>query len=301
MDDRCLESDRMLRLSIVAVGINSMLLVVFVGDWVGLVPAGGAFPAIAPGLLLSARLVAVLIFFKERLAEPELNAAVEAWESRLAPLLDDVAETPPPPGLYAAIEARLPDGAAAAPAAPILAITPDEDPRRASAGLGGGGEVDRLQRRVALWRSIAVAASLAFAALVGVLVYRPALLGPLQPGDQRYIAVFQDGDVAPRFVMSVDLNTRQVTIRPIGAAPAPDRSYQLWVVSETLGEGPQSLGLLEGAERPTRKLLDNLTPAALKTALFGISIEPLGGSPTGKPTGTAIHGTLIPTDTRRPE
>lgn len=240
-------------------------------------------------------------FARRRLADPDLNEAVEAWENRLAPLLDDISETPPPPGLYAVIEARLPGGAAAMPAAPTLAITPDQDPRRPSAAPLGGGDVVRLRRRVAVWRSIAIAASLAFAVLAGALVYRPALLGPLQPADQRFVAVFQDNDVAPRFVMSVDLNTRQVTIRPIAAAPAPDKSYQLWVVSESLGSGPQSLGLLEGAGRPTQKTLNNLTPAALQTALFGISIEPLGGSPTGKPTGTAIHGTLIPTDTGQPE
>lgn len=239
---------------------------------------------------------------RRRLVDPDLNEAVEGWERRLAPLLDDVAETPPPPGLYAEIEARLPAAAAAAmPAAPTLAVTPDQDPRRGSATPLGGGDVVRLRRRVAVWRSIALAASLAFAVLAGALVYRPALLGLLQPVDQRFVAVFQDNDVAPRFVMSVDLNTRQVTIRPIAAAPAPDKSYQLWVVSETLGAGPQSLGLLDGAERPTQKTLSNLTPAALQNALFGISIEPLGGSPTGKPTGPAIHGTLIPTDTGQPQ
>jgi anti-sigma-K factor RskA len=54
------------------------------------------------------------------------------------------------------------------------------------------------------------------------------------------------------------------------------------------------LGLLGGAAELTRKGLPGLDPAELRNATFGISIEPEGGSPTGRPTGPAIHGKLIP-------
>lgn len=235
-----------------------------------------------------------------RQREPYLDAAIVDWERRLAPLLDNVDAAAPPEDLFQRIEARIAGAAspAATPIAPSMPPTPiltaGDDPRRARSG-GAQGEVVRLRRRVAAWRTLAVAASVALAALVGVLVYRPAFV--VRQPDQRYVAVFQDDDKAPRFVMSVDLASRQVTIRPIDAAPAPANVYQLWIVAEELGEGPQSLGLLDGVDRPTRKTLAHVTPAALEGALFGISLEPPGGSPTGKPTGPALHGALIPMST----
>ena len=48
-------------------------------------------------------------------------------------------------------------------------------------------------------------------------------------------------------------------------------------------------------DAPTERALDEISPAVLRDALFGISLEPAGGSPTGRPTGPALHGTLIPT------
>jgi anti-sigma-K factor RskA len=32
----------------------------------------------------------------------------------------------------------------------------------------------------------------------------------------------------------------------------------------------------------------------VQTATFGVSLEPAGGSPTGRPTGPALHAKLIP-------
>ena len=39
--------------------------------------------------------------------DPRLGRAIAEWERRLAPLASGVAEIPPPPGLFAAIEARI--------------------------------------------------------------------------------------------------------------------------------------------------------------------------------------------------
>lgn len=233
-----------------------------------------------------------------RLREPELDEAIEEWERRFAPMLDEVEEASPSTGLFQAIEARI-AGDAAPVATPILRA--DDDPRRGGAAPAGpsaapaSADVLRLKRSVAAWRGLALAASVVLAGLIGALAYKPELIVPQQ--DTRYVAVFQDEDKAPRFLMSVDLATRQVTIRPVAAEKQPGKSYELWIVAEALGPNPQSLGLLEGVAQPTQKSLASLSPAVLKGALFGISVEPPNGSPTGKPTGPALHGTLIPTAT----
>jgi len=221
--------------------------------------------------------------------EPALAEAIAAWERHFAPMLDDVGKGEAPRAeVLEAIMARI-GGAPKAPAAPILA---PPDPSEAPAAVAARSEIARLRRRAAGWRAAAMAASIALAGLVGLLVYRPDML-PL-PTERNYVAVFQDGDAAPRFLLSVDLATQRLTIRPVAAEPAPWQSYQLWIVAEEFGPKPRSLGLLDGVEAPTTRVLSEISPAVLEGALFGISLEPAGGSPTGQPTGPALHGTLIP-------
>ena len=96
--------------------------------------------------------------------------------------------------------------------------------------------------------------------------------------------------------MSIDLETRAVIIRPVSATLPEGKTYQLWIASDQLGPAPKSLGLLESASAPTTRSLGEFDPALLRDATFGISLEPEGGSPTGRPTGPAIHGRLIPVE-----
>ncbi len=205
-----------------------------------------------------------------RLTSPDLDAAIRDWESRLSPLLDQVADAAPSPDLLARIQARLPS----APATET-----------------DGHTVVHLHRRVGRWRRSATAAWAVAAGLAAFVIYGEATRIPV---DQQFIAVFQEGDQAPSFLLSVNLQTRELTIRPVAARPAEDKAFQLWMIADGLGEGPQSLGLLAGPENPTRKRLPELTRESIMSATFGISIEPPGGSPTGKPTGPALHGHLLP-------
>lgn len=204
---------------------------------------------------------------RRRAAEPELDARIADWERRLSPMLDVVAGEAPPAGLLPRIAGRLGwDAAAALPA-----------------------EVMSLRRKLAGWRAAAIAAGALAAALAGVL-----LAGIAAPPPQSFVAVFQQDDVLPSFLLSIDLETREVTIRPVAARPVPEKVYQLWIASAELGPAPQSLGLLDPVDRATRKRLQRFDPQLLRTATFGISLEPPGGSPTGRPTGPALHGTLHP-------
>ena len=79
-----------------------------------------------------------------RLREPDLDAAISAWEARLAPLLEAAPERAPPAGLFERIEARLD---------------------------GGGGVVVELRARVARWRATAAGAGALAAALAAALAF----------------------------------------------------------------------------------------------------------------------------------
>jgi anti-sigma-K factor RskA len=147
-----------------------------------------------------------------------------------------------------------------------------------------------LQRRVRRWQW-ATAASSALAA--GLAAF--AWLTPQAPGPQSYVAAFVANDELPRFLLTIDLAKRELTLRPVGAERLQDRTYQLWIASDQLGPAPQSLGVLDDGSAPVqRRVLDQYDPALLRTATFGVSIEPRGGSPTGRPSPGALHAKLLP-------
>jgi anti-sigma-K factor RskA len=201
-----------------------------------------------------------------RLRERDLDAAIEAWESRLAPLAEVVPPVEPSRGLLGEIEARLAGGA-------------------------GSSTVVELQQRVAHWRRLAIAASAIAACLVVAFGLREFTRTP-QPVS--YVGVFQKDDQSPAFLLTVDLENRMLSIRVVSAERPADKTYQLWIASEATGGVPQSLGLIEDTARITRAALTSYDPAVVQRATFGVSLEPLGGSPTGRPTGPALHSKLIP-------
>lgn len=201
-----------------------------------------------------------------RQRERDLDAAIEAWEMRLAPLVETIPPVEPSPGVLAGIEARI-------------------------AGVGDSSTVIDLERRVARWRRLAIAASAAAACLVVAFGLREFTRTP-QPAS--YVGVFQKDDASPAFLLTVDLETRVLSIRVVAAERPADKIYQLWIASEQSGGVPQSLGLIEDPTQVTRAVLTSYDPAIVQRATFGVSLEPMGGSPTGRPTGPALHAKLIP-------
>lgn len=206
--------------------------------------------------------------------EPDLAAAIGDWERRLAPMLGEVTEEAPPPDLLARISRR-------------IGTLSEAGALRA----GGSAEIAELRGRIVVWRRAAFTAGLLAATLAGVVLYRD-IVADQRP--QNFVAVFQKDDVSPSFLMTIDLVTREVTIRPVAVQAERGKSYQLWIASEQLGPGPRSLGLLESVSAPTHRRLYEFDAKLLKTATFGISVEPAGGSPTGRPTGPALHSKLHP-------
>lgn len=203
--------------------------------------------------------------------EGDLDAAIAAWEQRLAPMLAHVGEASPRADLLGQIQKLIES--------------------RSGAGGTGDSNVVELRRQVSRWRAAAVGATALAASLIGVMVFSSTIF---PPANQQFVAVFQDGDAPPRFVLSINLQTRELTVRPVAAELPEGKTYQLWIKADQLGPSPQSLGLLDKPENPTRKELRQFDPQLLEKATFGISLEPAGGSPTGKPSPGALHGKLIP-------
>lgn len=208
---------------------------------------------------------------QRRKIEPELDAKIVAWEHHLSPLIEKIEAAAPRGDLLASILKSIEQG--------------EIKPANVS-----DLKIIQLRKQVTRWRMGAIGAGALAAALATFLVMQQPLPG-LE--DQKFIAVFQDDDVPPRFVMSVDLNKRVLTIRPVAASLPEGKTFQLWIKAEPLGPDPKSLGLLDLPEQPFQKGLQQYDGKLLQNATFGISVEPIGGSPTGRPSKGALHGTLI--------
>ncbi|MET0314364.1 MAG: anti-sigma factor [Hansschlegelia sp.] len=203
--------------------------------------------------------------------DPDLAEAVERWELRLAPLTLLVPSVAPPAGLWPAIERRLNGLARFARPAPRPSAAPTV--LRPSGG----------------WRSFALAASLA-ALVLGGLLARELVTATRQPTEPLVAMLSSDGK-EPGFLVSVDVAKRELTIRRVGAAQAPNHSHELWLVSDKVGK-PVSLGVVGPTSSAVR--LASYDPNTFEGATYAISVEPEGGSKTGQPTGPVVFsGKLV--------
>ncbi|MBW3199569.1 anti-sigma factor domain-containing protein [Marinobacter nauticus] len=203
-----------------------------------------------------------------RTTHPELDAQILQWESRLSALNDEIEPVDPAPGLFARIERSI-----------------DQLEQASSQH----NEVVRLRQQVSRWRLSTAAASIAAMLLIAVMMLEPT------PTKSPYVAVFQHNDEQPAFLLTVDLARKQLNIQPVTARPAGNQSYQLWIKDDELGPTPRSVGVLNEHFEVDPAALTNYDAELLRRATFGISLEPRGGSPTGQPTGPALHGFLYPT------
>jgi anti-sigma-K factor RskA len=201
-----------------------------------------------------------------RLREPELDQAIRAWEARLAPLAEAAPAIEPPGDYLAAIEARI----RAAPPAP-------------------DGSVIALRRSVTRWRAAAIAASVVAAMLAIGFAVRETTREAVP---HEYVAILQKDAASPAVEVTVNLDTRELTVRPVAAQPPPGKAYELWIIDAKLG-APRSLGVIgEGGRAANLSAYD---PAVVAGATYAVTVEPPGGSPTGQPSGAPVFvGKLIP-------
>jgi len=182
------------------------------------------------------------------------------WEQRLMPLVLHLRPLDPPPSVWPRIQQR-------------LAIQPQT----------------RSPRRV---RALAWAASLLLIIGASLLVYWWRLgTGPAI--ETATISAPQGMPIWEIQVRGRRLAGERMTIRTgSGAAPPAGRAYELWALPSS--GNPVSLGVLPVVAGST---VHTLTPAqqqALERApRVAVSIEPVGGSRTGQPTGTIAFVTAL--------
>ena len=192
-------------------------------------------------------------------ADPGFRAAVAAWEKRLQPLADAEPSSIPQATSFGRILARIDAG-------PTAAATDN---------------VVVLRRRVRRWRIGAAVAGIAAAGLLAVVVSDRTRLPQTE-----FVAMLTPNGGAPAFVLTVDTAKNTLSIRRVADPAPPGKSYELWAVEP--GHDPKSLGVVEEARY--------VRPLSVPTAdlVLAVSLEPAGGSPTGKVTGPVVFsGPLV--------
>ena len=174
-------------------------------------------------------------------------------------------------------------------------------------------DVARLRRRVRRWRRTAgtiTALAAVFAGFVVLREMRPELL-PAQlrpklktvevtrtielpsPKPAQYVAVLQKDASSPAFLLTFDLEKKLVVVRTVGAEKQAGKSYELWLISNR-APGPRSLGVIANQEFSVQPRLASYDVATINSATYAVSIEPVGGSTTGAPSGPVVYsGKLI--------
>ena len=215
-----------------------------------------ALGAIEGGELEQARALAA--------TDPQFRDQVARWSGRLSPLLDEVQAVPPPDSLQSQIDRRI--AALAPPAANVVV----------------------LRRRVSVWRGLAVGASALAASLALVLVMQPPpSVTPIQlAAPAPLVAMLGDKARDMKLVASWDPGHRRLMVAAASDMPADlGRAHELWMIP---ADGkPRSLGTMPGPKM--RATVDMPMARQLREGVtLALSVEPMGGSPTGLPTGPVI-------------
>jgi anti-sigma-K factor RskA len=195
---------------------------------------------------------------RQRLAsEPELRAAVDAWEQRLLDLTAQAESQQPSPLLWRRIERSLNSARRQTPAQPTT---------------------QSWWNMLPLWRGLAGAGIAASVVLASVLMLRGAAVN-----EPSYLVVLvAPQDKAPGWVVQAS-NREEIQLIPLGVAEIPqDKALQFWTKGDDW-QAPVSLGLVTPGQSLSISL-DKLPPLA-PNQLFELTLESPTGSPTGKPTG----------------
>ncbi len=197
-----------------------------------------------------------------RQREPDLDQAIATWEECLMPLALSAKSVEPPPELFSKIMQRI----------DVLA------------GETANRTVLQLKHKLQQWRRFAVGVSALAASLLIYIGFQS--FKPTQP--DQLVAVLQQSDTSPAFLVAVDLKSRELTIRSVAAPTQQGKSYELWIVNDKLG-APRSLGVVDSQGVSVHRALARYDAMVVRNSLYAISLEPEGGSPTGHATGPILY------------
>lgn len=207
------------------------------------------------------------VALRRTLTDPDFAAQVESWRVHFGLLFDAVPDVTAPADGFARIERAL-----------LPAAANDDGP-------------------VQLWRGIAVASSIAATLLLALVLTAgptpvpgsktPQIAQNAPPSTPRPLLVAQIAPVGSGEPVAAVFDPATGSLRVAAAALVDSgHSPELWVIPA--GGTPYSLGVLH-ATRATAVAISQADRNRFSAgATLAVTIEPIGGSPSGKPTGAIV-------------
>ncbi|NRP71865.1 hypothetical protein ILFOPFJJ_02758 [Ensifer psoraleae] len=184
-------------------------------------------------------------------------AMVDRWQHNLASFDDAYEAVRPPAHVLAAVERSIyPPAPAAAPP-------------------------------VGFWNSLLLWRSLAIASLAAVAMMGASMAGLFSgPQSQPLVAELSGEGNTINLVARFDRTSGSLKLTPVAARQAEEKSLELWLIE---GSNPAiSLGVLPQSGEGELLVSSEMRTKFIEDATLAVSVEPLGGSPTGSPTGPVI-------------
>jgi anti-sigma-K factor RskA len=192
-----------------------------------------------------------------------LQESVAVWERRLYPLAENIPPLTPHRRVWANIKKEI--------------AFSNIQPHRSEKGLWN---------KLFLWRSVAFAAlSLCAILLIQQFVVPNDGSSPMPS----YISVLEADNRVPMFVATASRQSSSLIIKRMDSAGmSMNKDLELWCYMKE-GDRPWSMGILTRKEQTVLPLTEHDWKTMAETRRLAISIEPMGGSPTGSPTGPVMY------------
>jgi anti-sigma-K factor RskA len=196
---------------------------------------------------------------------PAAAAAVAEWQRNLLPLAEEVVDVTPAPYVWARIRDAL------------KLSTPDRVASRKG-----------LWNNLQLWHWIGIGASaVAIAAVMFIVTPPRPSSAPVSVSAGYMVSNIQQDNGVTGWTATIDVqNARMIVVPGSPTAFEQGRAPELWLIPA--GQKPISVGMIM-PDKPTTLALDPVLLSRLDpTAALAVSVEPIGGSLTGQPTGPVI-------------
>jgi anti-sigma-K factor RskA len=147
-------------------------------------------------------------------------------------------------------------------------------------------------RGVLRWKLISGGLAAVSAVALLMLAQRPQIALPPAPSAPAVASL--SGEKGSALAISYDATTRRLTVAPVLLDPGKGDA-ELWVIPVSSNEAV-SLGVIDAHKPVTHQLTPAQARLVAAGATFAISLEPIGGSPTGHATGPIVaSGKLVAT------
>lgn len=190
----------------------------------------------------------------------QFAAVVHRWEENLSQFNDEYDVVKPKPESFTAIEARL----------------FGREPARQSSRLSW------IWNSAGVWRGVSLVSIITVASLAGVEMG----MWESRYGGRHIVADLRTTNSDLSLIANYNRFSGRLRVTPVATSNKAAKSLELWMI-EASGK-PRSLGVLPQTGEGEFLVPDRMREILKDGVTLAVSIEPLGGSPTGLPTGAVI-------------